>query len=371
MKFSVNCADLQRTLGKLGTVLPARSTMPILENILFDLKGSTLTLTATDLAVSMTVGIAVQGVEDGRIAIPAKRMLDTVRSLTDETASFVIDTTANRVTLTTTNGQYNLTAEPAKEYPQLPPFQAQAQLTLSTESLRRIIQRTAFAVSTDELRPAMGGVLLQVKEDGLRAVSTDGHRLVRLVRRDLSGAQLKKDIIIPAKALMILARSMDGTSTELSVSDTHIRFMFDSTTLISRLIEETYPNYESVIPLENDKRMVVNKTQILSSVRRTALYASSATHQVRLAVAKGSVSVSAEDVDFGSEAREKLTCEYSGDPLEIGFNSMYIIDILSHIDTEDVVLQFSTPTRAAIIQPSQQHEGEDLLMLVMPVRLNS
>jgi DNA polymerase III subunit beta len=371
MKFSVNCGDLQRTLGKLGSVLPARSTMPILENILFDLKGNTLTLTATDLAVSMTVGMAVQGVEDGKIAIPAKRILDTVRSLTDQTVSFAIDITANRVTLTTSNGQYNLTAEPAKEYPQLPPFQAHAQITLTTESLRRIIQRTAFAVSTDELRPAMGGVLLQVKEDGLRAVSTDGHRLVRLIRRDLSGAQLKKDIIIPAKALTILGRSMDGASTELGVSDTHIRFVFDATTLISRLIEETYPNYESVIPSENDKILEVHRDEMITSIRRVALYASATTHQVRLTASAEALEVSAQDVDFGGEARETLKATYNASPLEIGFNSTYLLDILTHLDSERVRLSFSAPTRAALVSPVLQPEDEDVIMLVMPVRLNT
>jgi DNA polymerase-3 subunit beta len=345
--------------------------MPILENILFDLKGQTLTLTATDLAVSMTIAVPVQGVEDGKIAIPAKRMLDTVRSLTDQIVSFSIDTTANRVTLTTANGQYNLAAEAAKEYPQIPSFQAHAQISMSTESLRRIIQRTVFAVSADELRPAMGGVLLQVKDDGLRAVSTDGHRLVRLIRRDLSGAQLKKDIIIPAKALAILGRSVESASTELSVSDTHVRFAFDATTLISRLIEETYPNYESVIPNENDKVLDVHRDEMITSVRRVALYASATTHQVRLNASPDNLEVSAQDVDLGGEARETLTATYNSTPLEIGFNSTYLIDILTHLDGERVRMSFSAPTRAALVSPVQQPEDEDVIMLVMPVRLNT
>jgi DNA polymerase-3 subunit beta len=216
----------------------------------------------------------------------------------------------------------------------------------------------------------MMGILFQMRKTEVRAVATDGHRLVRFTYAKFNAGKEELEVIIPAKALNLIAKSIESNDAVLTFSDTHVIFTMANITLISRKIDEKYPNYESVIPLENDKRMVVNKTQLLSSVRRTSLYASSTTHQVRLSVAKGSVSVSAEDVDFGSEACEKLTCEYSGDNIEIGFNSTYIIDILSHIDTEDVVLQFSTPTRAAIVQPSQQHDGEDLLMLVMPVRLN-
>lgn len=371
MKFSVSCNDLQRTLGKLGGVLPVRSTMPILENVLFDLKGNKMTLTGTDLAVSMTVSLEVQGVEDGRIAIPAKRILDTVRALSDETASFTIDTTANRVTLTTSNGRYHLTGEPAKEYPQLPAFQSTGSLTIENETLRRIIQRTAFAVSTDELRPAMMGVLFQAKENQFLAVATDGHRLVRLIHKGLGGAQLSKDIIVPAKVLNILSRVLEGGSTEMNVSETHVRFTCESTTLVSRLIEETYPNYESVIPRDNDKLLQVSRDQLIASIRRVALYASATTHQVRLTTSPEAIEVSAQDVDFGGEAKESLKGEFSGAPLEIGFNSTYLLDILTHLDGEQVKLEFGGPTRAAIVGPADQPAQEDVVMLVMPVRLTS
>ena len=371
MKFTVPSIELQKCLTSVGGVIPSRSTLPILENFLFELSGDNLTITATDLEIAMSVRAKVKGMENGRMIAPAKRLMDTVRALPSTEIVFKAEADGGKIEMMTSNGVYKLTGEPSDNYPTIPGVKGREEIKIDNIALRRVIDKTSFAVSTDELRPAMMGILFQMRKSEVRAVATDGHRLVRFTNSKFNAGKEELEVIIPAKALNLIAKSIENNDAVLTFNDTHVIFTLSNITLISRKIDEKYPNYESVIPLENDKRMVVNKTQILSSVRRTALYASSATHQVRLTVAKGSVSVSAEDVDFGSEAREKLTCEYSGDALEIGFNSTYIIDILSHIDTEDVVLQFSTPTRAAIIQPSQQHEGEDLLMLVMPVRLNS
>jgi DNA polymerase-3 subunit beta len=217
----------------------------------------------------------------------------------------------------------------------------------------------------------MTGVLLQVKKGELRAVATDGHRLVRINYSGIKQPGITKDIIIPAKALNLVARSGEEGAHTMALDSTHIQFSFGNTTLTSRLIEETYPNYESVIPLDNEKKLIVNREVLLASVRRVALYSSSTTHQVRFSLKKNEMRIAAEDIDFGGEAKEKIKCEYDGEEMEIGFNSHYIVDILSHIDGEDVVFKLSSPVRAAIVAPGSQKEGEDLLMLVMPVRLNA
>ena len=237
--------------------------------------------------------------------------------------------------------------------------------------LRRIIHRTVFAVSTDELRPAMMGVLLQPKEKELRAVSTDGHRLVRFSYKVPKNSGLKRDIIIPAKALNIVNKSVDGGAVKMSMSDTHVKFDFDSTTLVSRLIDETYPNYESVIPAENDKALTVNREHMMNAIRRVALYASATTHQIKLSARKDELTVSAQDLDFGGEATERVDADYNSDVLDIGFNSTYLVDSLSHLDAERVTFLFSAPTRAGIVSPSGDKTDEDVLMLVMPVRLNN
>jgi len=371
MKFTVNSTELQRSLSKIAGVLPTRSTMPILENVLCELSGNTLTLTATDLAVSLSVGMTVQGAADGKAAIPGRRLVETVRSLPDVIASFAVDEGTHRIKISTENGEYTLVGESAKEFPQVPPVQGGGEVEFPADMLRRMIHRTTFAVSGDELRPAMMGVLFQRSQEELRLVATDGHRLVRLIQKGINAERFSRDVIVPAKALAILGRSIEGATVSCGIGTTHVQFSFGSTVLVSRLIDESYPNYESVIPSDNTKTLQVRREDLIDSIRRVALYASATTHQVRLQASGATLEVSAQDVDFGGEARETLPCEYSGDAIEIGFNSTYVIDLLSHLEGSDVAFRFSTPTRAAIVVPVGQTDKEDVLMLVMPVRLTS
>ena len=371
MKFSANTAELQRILGKVHGVIPSKSPTPILESFLFDLSGNTLTVTATDLEVSFTISVDITGLEDGTIAIPGKRLMDTVRALPpDTTLNFVVDETTNRIRITTQSGEYNLSGESAKEFPSIPSFVAGEEVVLDASELRKIIQHTIFAVSTDELRPAMMGVLFQSKGSELRAVSTDGHRLVRYAQKLPSKGALKRDIIVPAKALQILSRSIEEGSSTIGVSESHIRFTFERSTLLSRLIDETYPSYESVIPTDNEKVMTASREALASSIRRVALYSSATTHQIRLGLKEGILTIRAQDIDFGGEARETIPCDYSGDELEIGFNAQYVMDMLNHLDGEKVSFRFSTPTRAGLLSPTSGNGG-NVVMLVMPVRLTN
>ena len=370
MKLSVSSTELQRSLNNISGVIPSKSTLPILENILLELAGDELTLTATDLEIFMSVNVAVKGSQDGRIAIPAKKLLETVRALPETTVVLVAETGSNKVEMKTDSGVYKLTGEASENYPSVPAFKDFADLQIDNEMLRRLITKTSFAVSSDELRPAMTGILLQVKPTEIRAVSTDGHRLVKFTHSGIKSKNPEKEIIVSAKALNLVAKCITDAPTKISLSDTQARFTLGNITLVSRMIDEKYPNYESVLPLDNEKKLTVDKNELLASVRRTALYASSTTHLVRFSLSKNSMAVSAEDVDFGSEAKESLKCAYSSESMEIGFNSYYVVDILSHLDTDEAVFMFSSSSRAAIVKPAQQREGEDVVMLVMPVRLN-
>ncbi len=369
MKFTTTAGELQRALSKVSSVVPTKSTIPILEYLLFDLLNNTLVISATDVEISQTISVEVKGIEDGRIAIPSKRLLDTVRSLPDTEIAFNIDTTSQKIKLTTKNGEYNITGEDAKEFPAVPSMPKMDELTIDGSVLKKIISRTAFAVSTDELRPAMMGVLLQAKGSEMRAVATDGHRLVRFSYKLQEGG-MKSDIIVPAKALNIIHKTLGTGPVKMGISQTHVRFEFDSTVLVSQLIAETYPSYESVIPTENDKLLLVNREEMISTIRRVALYASATTHHIKLSLRKNELIVSAQDIDFGGEAKEKLDCEYTSDNLDIGFNSAYLTDMLTHLDSELVAFKFSTPTRAGVVTPAGENVNEDVLMLVMPVRLN-
>lgn len=372
MKFTTSGSELQKALSKVGGVVPSKSTMPILENILFDLQGNTLTMTATDLELSMTLSLDVRGSEDGKTAVPAKRLTDTIRALPDLPVTFDIDTTLNKIRITTETGEYGLTGEGATEFPTIAPFKSSEEMMFEGAALKRLIHRTTFAVSSDELRPAMMGVLMQPEGKELRCAATDGHRLVKTTTNFSQDLPLKKKFIVPAKALNILSKLVDGGSVTVGVSETHVKFGFDSTILISRVIDETYPNYESVIPLENDKMLTVNRERMIQGIRRVSLYASASTHQVRLSMSKDSLKISAQDIDFGGEAKEQLECEYGSDDLEVGFNATYLLDVLTHLDSEEVSFRFSTSTRAGIVVPAgTKDKTEDVLMLVMPVRLNN
>jgi len=370
MKFSVRSADLQKALSKTVSVVPTRSTLPILENLLFDVHSNTLKITATDLEIYISVSLEVQGSQNGTIAIPAKRIFDTVRALPDTIVSFTIDTETNKIKMKTENGEYTLTGESSEEYPATPEFKGETEVPIDASILQKHIATTLFAVSADELRPAMMGVLFQFSKSGISTIATDGHRLVKFINKNI-GSKTNKDIIIPAKALSLIDKVATGSEAKVSISATHVMFKFNDTSLISRLIEEKYPNYESVIPLDNEKKLVVNKHEMLQSVRRVSLYSSSTTHQIRFSIGKDELKITAEDQDYGSEAREKVSCDYDSDNLEIGFNSGYVVDVLSHLGADEVEFKLSSPNRAAVVSPVAQESGEDILMLVMPVRLNN
>ncbi len=370
MKFTVASSDLQKALAKVSGVVPTKSTLPILENILFSLSKKTLTLLATDLEVSVSIGLQVNGSQDGVLAVPAKRLMDTIRALPDVQISVHADESSKKIRMVTESGEYNLIGEPGEDFPAGPQFKAENDLHIPGSVLEDIINQTLFSVSADELRPAMTGVYFQIRPDHLTTVATDGHRLVRLSYTGTETA-MTKDLIVPSKALQIASRSIEEGEVTVSVDSTHIQFKFGGTTLISRLIEEKYPNYESVIPLDNDKQMTVARDLLLASVKRVSLYSSSTTHQVRFMVSKSSVKVAAEDVDFGGEAKETVACSFTGDEIEIGFNATYVVDILSHIESDEIQFQFSSPVRAAVITPAENKPNQDILMLAMPMRLNA
>ncbi len=370
MKFSVLSGDLLKVLTKTGSVVPAKSTMPILENYLFTLKDDELTITANDLEISISSSIKVKGDESGSIVVPAKRVMDTIRALPNINIKFSADLSNLKILIETDKGEYRLTGQLAEEFPSPDIIKEEENILLNTGTLKRLINKTLFATSTDELRPAMTGVYFQIMKEEIRAVSTDGHRLVKLVTVSPRTEVKDKNVIIPNKTLNIISKHFDEELNSISVNESHISFNFGDTILLSRLIDEKYPNYDSVIPSENNVLLSINRNELLSSVKRASLYASTTTHQIRFSLEKNELTISAEDIDFGSESKEKILCEYTNDNFEIGFNANYLLDILSHIDSIEIEFLFSSSNRAAIVKPKEQSENEDLLMLVMPVRLN-
>jgi DNA polymerase-3 subunit beta len=375
MKFSAVSSDLHKALSKIISVVPSKSTLPILENVLFELTGHELRLTASDLEISMTVALQVGGEEDGRVAVPAKKLNETLRALSTTDIVFTAEESNHRLSLKTDQGEYKMAGESASNFPEAETIQEEFSLQLGTDLLRSIVARTVYAVSTDDLRPSMMGVLFQWKGEEFYAVATDGHRLVRMKHAGVlaeANTEGNRDVIIPAKALNIVSKSLGDGEVTVVFGRSNVRFSFGEMTLISRIIDERYPNYESVIPLENDKVLTVNRSALIHAVQRCSIFSNAITNQIRFSVGKDELKVSAEDVDFGGEAREAVSAHFSVDEeLEIGFNARYITEALQHLASEEVDFYFSAPTRAGLIQPKDKQDDLEILMLVMPLRLNA
>ncbi len=378
MKFTVSSADLQKALTAANGAVPSKSTLPILECVLFEKEGDRLRLAATDLEVSIIQRLGVQFGTNGaaeaegaaeRIAVPAKRLLDTLRALPDLPITFASDAEF-QVELTTDQGRYKMVGFDGADYPALPALDDAREIETDGGLVKRAISKTSFAVSRDALRPAMMGIYFQVRPEHTRVVATDGHRLVKLVLDAVTAAE-PLDFVVPEKALNLTGRVATDTPCTVRVGGGYVGFDFGDVKVMGRMIDEPYPNYEAVIPVENDKRLMVSSDALLAAVRRVALYSSSMTHQIRLKLEPNKLTISAEDIERASEAKETVLCEYDGPELEIGFNSVYLTEVLSNVGADDVVFEFSSPNRAGVVIPAEQPEGEDMLMLIMPVMLNT
>ncbi len=375
MKFTASSADLLEALNTVNRAVPSKSTMPILECILFERDGDTLRMSATDLEISIIQTVSVQFETNGTpestpIAVPAQRLLDTLRALPDMPIEFTADSDFE-IRMETDQGHYKMVGHDGEDYPELPELDGQHEINVEGGVLGEAIDKTAFAVSQDALRPAMMGVYFQMEEDNTRVVATDGHRLVRL---DLPKLQADEsvDFIVPEEATKHVGRIVeDDEVCTIRVDEGHVGFDFKNARVLARLIDETYPNYEAVIPDENDRSLVLNREDMLNAVKRVGLYSSSMTNQIRLDITSDTVTISAEDVERSSEAEETIHCDYDSEDMEIGFNSEYLTEVLSNVTSDEVVFKLSSPNRAGIVLPQEQEEGEDILMLIMPVMLNT
>ncbi len=373
MKFIVSSSALLKQLQNVGGVLNSSNTLPILDNFLFDIEDKTLTISASDLESTMVTSMPVESKENGRIAVPAKLMLDTLKNFPDQPLTFNVDEKTFGMEISSENGKFKLSGFNADEYPKIPELESPASVTVGSEILAEAINRTLFATGSDDLRPVMSGVFFEFGKDHLRFVATDAHKLVRYSRTDAK-ASGNATFIVPKKPLNLLRGLLSSTNAEVTIeyNESNVRFTFDDITLVSRLIDGKYPNYQAVIPEVNPNRMTISRHNLLSSIKRVSIFSNKTTHQVRLKIAGSDLTVAAEDLDFANEANERLTCSYEGEDMEIGFNSKFIIDMLNHLDTENIVLEMSAPNRAGIMVPADSDEAaEDVLMLVMPVMLNN
>ena len=379
MKFGTNKTDFYQSLQRIIGVIPSKTTIPILGNILCNLEPGSLRLTGTDLEVSIVTTLGVNGSASGSFALPAKKTYDIIRELPE--VPLEVDVQDNfRVTISSDKGKYTLSGESSDEYPQISPGQTESSFSYPLGRLLRMIEKTLFAVSLDELRTTLMGMLLELRERELRTVATDGHRLVRISDQTFVNKDRPAQVIIPTKALQLLARTSEQQqNVDIAIGENHIVFKTQHTTIFSKLINGQFPTYERVIPTDNDLEMTVERDVLAAAVRRVSLFANQTTQQVRFTSTHNTLTVQAEDEQIGGEAKESIPVTFSGDKLEIGYNSQYLLEILRHIDTPEVVFQLKDGGSAAILRPvaqtaddktSSDRAGEDQLMLLMPIRLN-
>jgi DNA polymerase-3 subunit beta len=373
MKFIVSSSALLKQLQLISGVLNTNSPLPILENFLFEINAGELTISASDLETTMTTKLTVEAKDNGKIAIPARILLDTLKTFPEQPLTFSIKEKSLQVEVSSDLGKYKLTGQDGDEFPKIPVIEKSTSIELPSEVLAEAINKTIFATGNDELRPVMSGVYCALSPENIIFVATDAHRLVRYTRSDTK-SKSATSFIIPKKPLHLLKTCLPSENVKVKIdyNDANAFFTFDNFHLICRLIDGRYPNYEAVIPLDNPNKLIIERESFLNSIRRVAIFSNKTTHQVKFKLSGSEIQISAEDVDFNNEANERLKCDYNGADMEIAFNARFIIDMLSNIGTSEINLEMSLPNRAGLISPmkTDKTSNEDVLMLVMPVMLN-
>lgn len=370
MRFSVEKSALQDAIQQVAKVSPTRSTLPILNCILFSAGSNALTLRSTDLEITMQTVIPVMVEEEGSVAIPSRFISDIINELPETTLHFTMEDNL-QLELITEFGDYTIAGKDSDDFPALPSLDDQQTVTMPNTVLQRLIDKTAFAISKDELKPALTGVLFQFRSDHITAVATDGHRLSRCIRNDVVSENFDGDVIIPTKFLSIVNGNLtsDG-ETGLQVGESHVKVEFDSSVVYTRIINERFPDYESVIPSDNEKVAVIDIDRVLATLKRVNIFANKSTHQVVLTFNPNKLEVATENPENSSAAQEELEIEYTSDQLTLGYNASYVMDILRHLDTQEAAIKLKSPVSAGLIFPTEQQPDEDLTMLLMPIRLN-
>ena len=370
MKFIISSQSLLKQLQSIAGVLNSSNTLPILDNFLFEIKDQTLTVSCSDLESTMTSKLSIDAKSEGSVAIPAKILIDILKTFPDHPLTFSIDEKMY-IEISSDYGKYKLSGFPGEEFPKSPVIETPSTVNMSAFILQRAIEKTIFASGNDDLRPVMSGIFIQLSENDVTFVATDAHKLVRYRRTDITSST-PSSFIAPKKPMNLLKGLLSGYDSDVTINynESNASFSFGDSILTCRLIDGKYPNYEAVIPNENPNMLTVDRNSFSQSIKRVSIFANKTTHQVRLKINGSELNISAEDIDFSNEANERLTCSYKGETIEIGFNSRFLSEMLNNMDTENVIFELSAPNRAGLLSPEANDDGEDVLMLVMPVMLN-
>ncbi len=369
MKFDVSSSELLSKLVIANGSIGSNPVLPILEDFLFQVKDNVLTISSTNLETSITTDLEVMSDGNGSVAVPAKILLDTLKELPEQPISFTVDEENYGIKLKSSYGEYKLSGDDPNDFPELPKAESTNEIPMSGKQLEKAINNTLFATSHDELRLAMTGVLMQIDYNKLILVATDAHKLVK---HSLAGinVDLNDQFIVPKKALALVKNALIDEDIKVSFNKKNVFFDLNDTKIIARLIDAKYPDYNAVIPVDNPNVLTLGRNDFKNSLKRIVIYSNKTTNQVILSLSEGSLTISAQDLDFSNEATEQLSCQYTGEPITIGFNAKFLIEMLNVLQSDEIKFELSSPSRAGILFPSEQEEAENLLMLVMPVMMS-
>ncbi len=371
MKFTVSSTDMLKKLSISNGVIGSNNVLPILEDFLFSISNNLLTITSSNLETTIITDLEVNSESDGRVAVPAKILMDTLKALPEQPITFDIDDETYVIQITSAFGKYKLAGDNSEDYPELPSEEGVNSFSIPSDVYNSVLNNTLFATSNDELRMAMQGIYTEIEEEKVTFVATDAHKLVKYLYSGTSSEHVAS-FIIPKKALTILKSAISGQNNiNISYNNQNVFFDLEGAKFIIRLIDAKYPDYNAVIPTENPNLLSLGRQDFLNSLRRIVIYANKTTNQVVLNLSEGSLTISSQDIDFSNEATEQLSCNYDGETMNIGFNAKFLVEMLSVLDSENVTLELSAPNKAGILLPGEKKENEELLMLVMPVMMGN
>ncbi|MDR1678519.1 MAG: DNA polymerase III subunit beta [Prevotellaceae bacterium] len=373
MKFIVSSTKLSSHLQSISRVISNKSTLPILDSFLFNLNGNILTITASDLETTLITSSEVDSAEgNGLVAISAKILLDTLKEFPEQPLSFEINDDNLSIIIRSETGSYNFIGQNGDEYPRMPEPSAEANnLSIPVETLSAGISKAIFATADDELRPVMNGIYFDITTEGITMVATDAHKLVRFKTTAAKG-DTAAAFILAKKPATLLKNILPKESGEVAVQfdDKNAFFTLSNYKMVCRQVEGRFPNYNAVIPQNNPHKLIIDRVVFMNALRRVSLFSNQASNLIKLQLNASTMQVSAQDIDFSISAEETIACQYSGEAMNIGFKSTFLVDILSNLDSGDVVMELADPSRAGLILPFENAENEELLMLLMPMLLN-
>ncbi len=383
MKFIASSTVLLSHLQAISRVINNKNTLQILDNFLFDIQDNLLTITASDTETTLITSMEIEGVEgSGKVAVASRLLLDTLREFSEQPLTFEINDSNLSMVITSANGTYNFIGQNGDEYPQLPMIEDDAtEFVMDVDILNMGVTKTLFCAADDELRPIMNGVYFDIYKDNITLVATDAHKLVRYKtsykeinawKEEGAEEPEKVNFILPKKPATLLKSILPKESGDVTVKfdAKNAYFKLANYTVICRQVEGRYPNYNGVIPQGNPFKVIVDRITLLNALKRVSVFSNQASNLIKLQFTENQIIISAQDIDFSISAEETIECQYTDEPMKIGFRSSFLIELLSNLDANEIVIELTDPSRAGLILPLEQNESEDILMLLMPMLLN-